>query len=84
MQIGIKKPGELLAGLTPFNPLSKWLLSGINRHCGLWFNGNILHAFYIRVGDSPKRTSYTSIDLNDENWKNWKASKSLNEVHRPK
>jgi|TARA_B110000285_G_C15120839_1_gene617034 hypothetical protein len=34
---------------------------------------NILYVFFSRVGNSPERIVYTAVDLNPDDWKEWKS-----------
>jgi hypothetical protein len=70
----------------PFNPLLKDEIwhndSGSIRHVGLCLINNLLHIFFSRIGDSPERILYTSINLKKNSEKDWIVTEFL-EIIKP-
>lgn len=52
------------------------------RHAALSLDENQLYIYYSRIGDEPERILFSTVDLNNESWLNWNASKPK-EVIRP-
>jgi hypothetical protein len=70
-------PGKLYRskdGLTPLEPGPQLFPAlPIQVHNGVLLEGNTLHVFYTRAGDSPERVLYSRVDLGPD-WTAWNPS----------
>ena len=83
---GLAMPGFLYRskdGLTNFEVRKMWLFPTNVRHSAVHLNGNDLYIFYTKVGDTPERILFTKLDMNFEDWNDWKVEPS-HELLSPK
>ena len=70
----------------PFNKIGEdeiWHnYNGAVRHVGLILKKETLHVFYSKIADSPERIMHTSINLAENEDKDWVVNKSI-EITRP-
>jgi hypothetical protein len=69
-------------GLTNFEVRPKLLFGFDMRHCALKLIGDTLYVFWSKVGDSPERILCSTVDIGNQDWNKWKASRTV-EVLRP-
>ena len=78
-------PGVIYRASEPdgdFKPRDQLLFDPSMRHAGVWFDGDILHVLWSRVGDAPEQLLYSRVDLSDPDWNNWRATQGA-ELLRP-
>lgn len=72
---GIIFRGESLTG--HFRPRDLSLFEHNMRHAGVQLVGDTLYVFWSRVGDSPERILFSSIDLTPDDWNDWIATEAV-------
>jgi hypothetical protein len=82
---GLAMPGLLYRsddGLTGFRLRPRPLFAANTRHVALLAEGDTLHVFYTRVGDTPERILCSGVDLSSADWNDWTPGPPF-EVLRP-
>tara|TARA_B100000780_G_scaffold270642_1_gene230683 strand:- start:93 stop:437 length:345 start_codon:yes stop_codon:yes gene_type:complete len=59
----------------------KWLLDSKTTHSDLMVDKNILYLVYTRIGDKPESILYWAININLNNWNDWKAGSEKNTIN---
>lgn len=81
----LSMPGIIYRSDSPygsFEARQRWLFDTNIRHFGILKDGNKLHVFYSRVGDSPEGIVYSTIDISADDWDEWVAEESVS-IMRP-
>ena len=76
---GFAMPGFMYRsedGIDNWELRNRWFFDTDTRHSGVHVVGNMLYVFYSRVGDSPERILYTTVDMKSDDWNDWTIGES--------